>query len=185
VSHETHRGRCLYHPTITLEILRKFPNLKLTLDMSHWAIVTERLQEGGWFGTIPGSSEEQNNWVEILSRVKHIHARIGSQQSPQLSAPTLQQRNIYYNVWKKCWALGLENHTKNNPKIFSVTPEYGPFPYFSTSTISSTTTTTNNMTTTIKTTTITETPNISNLLWELIETEKKLLLEQWEKFRNS
>jgi len=185
VSHETHRGRCLYHPTITLEILRKFPNLRLTLDVSHWAIVTERLEEGGWFGTVPGSPEEQNNWTEILSRVNHIHARIGSQQSPQLSAPTFHQRKIYYDLWKKCWTLGIENRAGKHPIFFSATPEYGPFPYFSASTTASTTTTITTSTTTIKTTTTTETTNISNLLWELVEAEKKLLLEQWDKFRNS
>lgn len=54
ISHETHRGRCLYHPAIALDVVQSFPELKLTLDMSHWAVVTERLVEGGWFDADPG-----------------------------------------------------------------------------------------------------------------------------------
>jgi len=40
---ETHRSRTLYHPVRTLELLREAPPLEITLDLSHWCVVTERL----------------------------------------------------------------------------------------------------------------------------------------------
>jgi len=42
VTHETHRSRVLYNPFVTLELCEKFPNLKLTADLSHWFNVLER-----------------------------------------------------------------------------------------------------------------------------------------------
>ena len=44
VSHETHRGRPLFHPTPTRRLLRAHgaDRLKLTLDMSHWHVASER-----------------------------------------------------------------------------------------------------------------------------------------------
>jgi len=43
ISHETHRSRILYSPWTTLDLLREFPDLMLTLDFSHWTVVCERL----------------------------------------------------------------------------------------------------------------------------------------------
>ena len=43
VAHETHRGRILYNPWATRDLLRLFPDLMLSCDLSHWVCITERL----------------------------------------------------------------------------------------------------------------------------------------------
>ena len=45
VSHESHRGRPLFHPTPTRRLLAKHgrDRLKLTLDVSHWHVSSERI----------------------------------------------------------------------------------------------------------------------------------------------
>uniref|UniRef100_UPI0040480879 sugar phosphate isomerase/epimerase family protein n=1 Tax=Algoriphagus sp. TaxID=1872435 RepID=UPI0040480879 len=42
VLHETHRGRFSYTLPEAVSMLRNFPNLKYTLDVSHWMVVHER-----------------------------------------------------------------------------------------------------------------------------------------------
>ncbi|KAJ3334067.1 hypothetical protein HDU76_011591 [Blyttiomyces sp. JEL0837] len=42
VSHETHRGRILSSPWRALMLAKRFPDLKFTLDLSHWLVVLER-----------------------------------------------------------------------------------------------------------------------------------------------
>jgi len=170
ISHETHRGRCLYHPMITLHLIRQFPELKLTLDMSHWAVVTERLTEGGWFNAAAGSDEEEQCWNEVVSRVEHIHARIGSAQHAQTGTEaTPQEREIFQGVWCKVWRTKLNQHnTLQDTKEaregwFSSTPEYGPPPYLIKGASS----------------------NHREELWTLVETEKQHLLNEWEKLIQS
>ncbi len=43
VGFETHRSRSLFHPIRTRELLAELPPIELTLDFSHWCVVTERL----------------------------------------------------------------------------------------------------------------------------------------------
>ncbi|KAL3147221.1 hypothetical protein ABBQ32_002717 [Trebouxia sp. C0010 RCD-2024] len=130
VSFETHRGRCLYSPWPTSLYLQQCPNLNLTLDMSHWVLVTESLLD----------SKEDKKWLqnEVIPRVRHVHARIGSPQQSQLpyfslSKCTEDKGALYYEtcrlrfeeIWKLCRRQG----------CVTFTVEYGPPPYapFSTS----------------------------------------------------
>jgi len=45
VVHETHRRRVFYSPFVTLRLLKKFPEIKVNLDISHWTVVCERIFE--------------------------------------------------------------------------------------------------------------------------------------------
>lgn len=36
ISHETHRKRIFYNPWDTRDFLEKFPDIKVTADLSHW-----------------------------------------------------------------------------------------------------------------------------------------------------
>ena len=124
VSFETHRGRCLYSPWPTALYLQQCPNLNLTLDLSHWVLVTESLLD----------SRQDKMWMEneVIPRVHHVHARIGSPQQSQL--PLLSVGNCkdkhggqyfqacrlrFEEVWKLCRRRGCETFTV----------EYGPPPY--------------------------------------------------------
>lgn len=127
VSFETHRGRCLYSPWPTAVYLQQCSNLNLTLDLSHWVLVTESLLD----------SKQDRNWLqnEVVPRVCHVHARIGSPQQSQLSMSSCKDihemqyfqhcRLRFEEIWKLCRKTGCETFTV----------EYGPPPYapFSTS----------------------------------------------------
>lgn len=113
ISHETHRGRILHSPWTTLRLIRQFPQLRLTLDLSHWNVVSERLL----------TLEILN---PVLERVDHIHARVGTHEAPQVGHPRdpfFQNFTEYHeSVWKRVW-----HHQKATDKhVSTLTPEYGP-----------------------------------------------------------
>ncbi|MCH5721044.1 hypothetical protein [Niabella hibiscisoli] len=74
--HETHRGRMLYAAPVAKTFMNRYPDLKLTLDISHWCCVHESLL-----------GDQQETVGQALDRVEHIHARIGHPQGPQVNDP--------------------------------------------------------------------------------------------------
>lgn len=115
ISHETHRGRVLYSPFTTLRLLKQFPTLRLTLDISHWNVVSERLIDPKILSP-------------IFDRVDHIHARVGSHESPQVDDTrerdgNYQKFTLYHeNIWKQVWKAQREA----GRQVSTLTPEYGP-----------------------------------------------------------
>ena len=116
-SHETHRGRPLGHPARARRLLEAFPDLFLTLDVSHWFLVCER-----YFPLDP----------LVASRVRHVHARAGSTQRPQLrtvdSVDVEDEDEETRRALRACeaaWAQAFEAA----PPGLTFTPEYGPPPY--------------------------------------------------------
>jgi hypothetical protein len=136
ISHETHRGRPLANPFICHRLCQEFPELRLTLDASHWFLVCERLL-GSTAAAEEGSSTNWESSVLALlcERVDHIHARIGTPESPQLGAMPISVEEggttwenesaaaheaLWLQVWRNKLATG---------DIITATPEYGPAPY--------------------------------------------------------
>ncbi|RHY33348.1 hypothetical protein DYB32_001687 [Aphanomyces invadans] len=121
IAHETHRGRALWNPWRTLQLLEQFPSLKLTLDFSHWVVVAERLLDSAW----------DDQWIDrIIPHVLHIHGRVGSDESPQVVDPHDPHVKPFVDrfdrIWSQVWqaqARGSSNGTS------TFTPEYGPSPY--------------------------------------------------------
>ncbi len=118
VAHETHRSRVLYNPFITRELIREFPTLKLCADYSHWVLVCERLLE------------TESEIIRLCNeRAIHIHARVGSPQTPQVSDPRAPEfaelLEVYEGWWSNQWAL----QKADGAKEVSLTPEFGPPPY--------------------------------------------------------
>ena len=69
IYHETHRGRLCFAAHITRHFLEETPDLRLTLDISHWCNVHESLLG------------DQAATVDLaLARTDHIHARIRSEE---------------------------------------------------------------------------------------------------------
>lgn len=118
VSFETHRGRTLFNPWVTVELLERLPALRLTADFSHWCVVTERLLD-----------TEQEELEQVMPRVDHIHARVGYDQGPQVphpGAPEYQQALARHQQWwQAIWALQREQGIA----VTSMTPEFGPDGY--------------------------------------------------------
>ncbi|KAG7399097.1 hypothetical protein PHYBOEH_009675 [Phytophthora boehmeriae] len=120
LAHETHRGRMFYSPWPTLALLEEFPSLKLTLDFSHWCLVTERLLD----------APQEEKWLleKIVPRVRHVHGRVGTAQAAQLPYPhdaelSCDEGDRFQKLWNAIWT-----HQKADTSS-TFTPEYGPIPY--------------------------------------------------------
>lgn len=76
VYHETHRGRIMFATTVTKRFMDAYPDLKLTLDISHWCNVHESLLE-----------DQEAVVAQALERTEHIHTRVGHAEGPQVNDP--------------------------------------------------------------------------------------------------
>jgi sugar phosphate isomerase/epimerase len=117
IYHETHRGRSLYAAQVTKNFIEKLPDLKLTLDISHWCAVHESLL---W---------DQEETVELaLSRTHHIHARVGHPEGPQVSDPRAPEWNDAVKKHLEWWDKIVERKKKNGERLTILT-EFGPPDY--------------------------------------------------------
>lgn len=118
VLHETHRGRFSYTLPEAVAMLRNFPNLKYTLDVSHWMVVHERLL-----------TESDPLLQEIFPSVDHIHARVGFAEGPQVPNPAAPEWKNEVKAHLDIWEKIIRSRTG---KVFTVTTEFGPPPYMAT-----------------------------------------------------
>ena len=118
VVHETHRGRFSYSAPATLGYLRRFPDLRLALDLSHWCVVAESLLEG--------HDEAVDTAIE---RADHVHARVGHAQAPQVGDPAAPEWRAALDRHLGWWDAVAERHRQRGAAALSVTPEFGPRPY--------------------------------------------------------
>lgn len=121
IYHETHRGRFTFHAASLLPYLERFPNLKLTGDFSHWCVVSESLLQ-----------DQVNALVQIIPHVRHIHARIGYEHSPQVNDPFAPEWKHHMNVFVSWWKQILEFQEQHGVSVMTITPEFGPVPYMPT-----------------------------------------------------
>ena len=118
VYHETHRGKFSFAAHITHEYLRRINRLKLTLDVSHWCAVAETLLH------------DQEEAVQMaISRTRHVHARVGYAQGPQVSDPRAPEWQQALDFHLRCWDAVVDTHRKLQRSILTFTMEFGPFPY--------------------------------------------------------
>jgi hypothetical protein len=117
IVHETHRNKFSFAAHITKEYLKKFPDLKITLDASHWVCVAESYLE------------DQSQVMQLaIERTEHLHARVGYPCGPQVPDPRVsewqQAVNMHLNWWDKVAA-----RKKSEQALLTITPEFGPYPY--------------------------------------------------------
>jgi hypothetical protein len=116
--HETHRNSILFHPGITLRLLSKFPELKLICDFSHWVLTCERLLD---------------DQLEVVrrsaQRAVHLHARVGTEQSPQLADLRSPEAEPYRNAFERWWEIIWEEQARRGLEVSTFCPELGPPPY--------------------------------------------------------
>jgi hypothetical protein len=117
VLHETHRGKFSFAAHITKTYLEAIPELRLTLDVSHWINVSESFLD------------DQGSAMELaIDRTDHIHARAGYPEGPQVSDPRAPE-------WKEAlerhlaWWDQVVAHKRTVRETITITPEFGPFPY--------------------------------------------------------
>jgi sugar phosphate isomerase/epimerase len=118
ITHETHRSRFSFAAHVCHSFLIELPFLKLTADFSHWCCVAESLLEN-----------QEAAVQKAIQHTYHIHARVGSSQSPQVINPndTIYQNEL--QIHKKWWQSMIENAIQSNRSFLAITTEYGPFPY--------------------------------------------------------
>ena len=118
IIHETHRGRFSFAAHALRPYLEKLPELKLTLDISHWCVVSESLLE------------DQEGAVEMaLNRAEHVHARVGGPQTPQIidpRSPVWETEVSRHLMW---WRQIAERYVREGRDRMTVTVEFGPVPY--------------------------------------------------------
>lgn len=118
IMHETHRGKFNFAAHITKEFLQHVPDLKLTLDISHWCNVHESLLA------------DQVVAVELaIKHTHHIHARIGHQQGAQVNNPQAPEWHETKAFHLECWKKVALYHKKANAETLHITTEFGPQPY--------------------------------------------------------
>ena len=119
VSFETHRSRSLFHPLVTRDLLRELPDLQLTIDFSHWCVVTERLV-----------LDELPEVLDLCAeRVRHIQPRIGYDQGAQVPDPRAPEYaepvRAHFAWWRALW----EGQRRRGFRTVTMTPEFGPDGY--------------------------------------------------------
>lgn len=120
ICHETHRSRILFAAHITKAFIEKFPDLRLTLDISHWCNVHESLLQ------------DQQPAVNLaLSRVDHLHARIGHPEGPQVNDPRAPEWNETVKAHFAWWDKVVEDK-KLKGETLTVLTEFGPPDYMPT-----------------------------------------------------
>jgi len=121
VSVETHRSRSLNDPWRIQTWLEAFPSLRLTADLSHWCVATERLM-----------TPDLEPIRAIAARVDHIHARVGHAQGPQVSHPFAPEHAQALAAHRACWELFAADQRRRGRERLTFTPEFGPDGYLPT-----------------------------------------------------
>jgi len=121
ISFETHRSRSMFNPWVTQRIVEQIPEIKLTVDFSHWCVVCERLMD-----------TELDVIHAIANNVQHIHARIGYEQGPQVPDPRAPEYEYALRAHQSWWEIIWQAQLKQNKKVSTMTPEFGPDGYLHT-----------------------------------------------------
>ncbi|MGO4378216.1 sugar phosphate isomerase/epimerase family protein [Pseudoduganella sp. RAF19] len=118
IVHEIHRSRFSGHPMLLLPYLERLPRLMLNADLSHWCVACESLLQ-----------DQPETLARTLPRVRHIHARVGHAQGPQVAdfrAPEFAGELAAHLSW---WDRIIELRRADGAEIMTMTPEFGPAPY--------------------------------------------------------
>jgi hypothetical protein len=118
ITHETHRGKFSFAAHITKSYLEAIPDLKITLDISHW------------FNTAETYLHDQQEAVELaITRTEHIHSRVGFIEGPQITDPRAPEWNEALQAHLQVWDKVVDLQRKNNRERFTITSEFGAPPY--------------------------------------------------------
>jgi sugar phosphate isomerase/epimerase len=117
IVHETHRGKALFAVHIANQYFQQLPELKVTLDISHWCNVHESLLQ------------DQKEMVDVaLSRTTHIHSRVGHPEGPQVNDPRAAEWNDVVETHLQWWDKVAEQHQRSGTTL-TITTEFGPPTY--------------------------------------------------------
>jgi len=118
ILHETHRGRFSFHAPSLIPYLKKFPEMELVADFSHFCTVSESMLE-----------DQEEVIQQIIPHISHIHARIGFEQGPQVNDPFAPEWQNHFEQYEKWWQSIIDYKKEKGATLMSITPEFGPAPY--------------------------------------------------------
>lgn len=121
IGHETHRQRAMFTPWTTARLLRKFPELKITADFSHWTNVCESLLE-----------DQEDALAIAIARTIHIHGRIGYAEGPQVPHPGAPEYAVELQKFTGWWQRIYESRQNQGAENLTFTSEFGPPGYMQT-----------------------------------------------------
>ncbi|MGV3686816.1 MAG: sugar phosphate isomerase/epimerase family protein [Daejeonella sp.] len=120
IYHETHRSRMLYSAPASRLYLEQNPDLRITLDISHWCNVSESLLE-----------DQAETVALAISRTDHVHSRVGHAEGPQVGDPRAPEWQpaveAHFAWWDSLVAL-----KKAEGKTLTMLTEFGPPSYMPT-----------------------------------------------------
>jgi sugar phosphate isomerase/epimerase len=117
ICHETHRSRLLFAAPVAKRYIEKNPELKITLDISHWCNVSESLLQ-----------DQAGNVALALERAEHVHARIGHPEGPQVNDPRAPEWENAVKAHLSWWDKIVERKKKSGGRLTILT-EFGPPDY--------------------------------------------------------
>jgi len=113
IGFETHRGRSLFNPWITRDLLQEFPQMKLTCDFSHWCVVCERAIDSEW------------EIIELCAeRALHVQCRVGYAQHAQVPDPRLPEYASALAAHERWWDLIWRKQAERNMERVTMMPEF-------------------------------------------------------------
>ncbi|MBO9635756.1 MAG: sugar phosphate isomerase/epimerase [Chitinophagaceae bacterium] len=115
---ETHRNKWSYAAHVVKPILEKYPDTLLTFDVSHWFCVSESYLE-----------DQQPAVEKALMHTRHIHARIGHTEGPQVYEPGSPEYAVALNAHLAIWDRYVQLRKEAGATNCTITPEFGPPPY--------------------------------------------------------
>lgn len=119
--HETHRSRPLFSGPSTTAVLRAMPDLLLTADFSHWMCVHES-----------DLSDQPENVALAINQTRHIHARVGFAEGPQIADPRAPEWKSAVELSLGLWKRIIDSRRRAGDDSLTITPEFGPPPYMPT-----------------------------------------------------
>jgi sugar phosphate isomerase/epimerase len=118
IHQETHRNKWTFAAHQVYPVLQKHPDLTLTLDVSHWFCVSESYLH------------DQQPAVELAIRhAKHIHARVGHTEGPQVWEPASEEYAEALGEHLAIWDKWIKFRKETGAVYCTITPEFGAPPY--------------------------------------------------------
>lgn len=118
IVHETHRGRFPFCAKTAAKYLKKYPELSLNADFSHWVLVSESFLD-----------DQQKALNRAIEHAQYIHARVGHIQTPQVNHPLAPENEEFLLTFTEWWKAIIARASLEGKPEFFICPEFGPAPY--------------------------------------------------------
>ena len=118
ISFETHRCRSLFNPWVTRDLLKHYPDMKVTCDFSHWCVVAERLID-----------TELDIIALVAERAQHVQCRVGWAQGAQVNDPAAPEHRRALEAHERWWSMVWASQAERGFELATMTPEFGPDGY--------------------------------------------------------